>query len=68
MSRYFYIAIATGLILLIGLMLGLLLFFHTPDAPVRSMAAIGTFVMPVAFAFRLKRRIAWPLKQEKPAP
>jgi hypothetical protein len=68
MSRYFIIAIAIGLALLIMLMLGLLMLFHTPTSPASSIAAIGTFVMPVAFASRFKRRIAWLLKQEKPAP
>jgi hypothetical protein len=50
MSRYFIAVIAIGLILLIGLMLALLLFFHTPAAPVSSIAAMGTFVMPAAFS------------------
>jgi hypothetical protein len=49
MPHYFIIAIATGLILLIGLMLGLLLFFHTPTSPASSIVALGTFTARAGF-------------------
>jgi hypothetical protein len=48
MSRYFILAITTGLLLLIGLLWWLLAFFHTVHAPARGIAAVRTFSAPIA--------------------
>lgn len=69
MPHYFIIAITIGLILVIGLLLLSLLFFHTADAPATRLAAPGTIEMPLGF-FLLNLTeggFPWPLKKEKPA-
>jgi hypothetical protein len=68
MPQYFIIAIATGLALLIMLMLGLLLFFHTPTSPASSIVALGTFAAPAGLSVPNRRRIPCPSKRAKPAP
>lgn len=51
---HYFIAITTGLILLIALMLGLLLFFRTPmTSPADRTVALGTFAAPAGL-FRSK--------------
>jgi hypothetical protein len=50
MSRFFFVAIAFGLMALLALLLSLLLF-HTVDAPISRLAMPGTFAVPLGFFF-----------------
>jgi hypothetical protein len=49
------------------LMLGLLLFFHTPTSPTSSIVPLGTFAARAGLSVPKRRRIPCPSKKEKPA-
>jgi peptidoglycan/LPS O-acetylase OafA/YrhL len=56
MSRFFILAIMTGVVVLIAILLLSLLFFHTIDSPATRFVAPGTFAVPVGFSVQTSHR------------